>query len=323
MIFRTMHILLIYREAQFRNSMSKDIYSALKVCGYTITKMHIKKFLPACLKEYNFVIQLLEGPDKVRITQVLEGQGIPYGGNTSQAIAFCNDKMGVKEFLLSQHISTPPGFLVKTQEDLPEKIHLPFPLIVKPLDEHSSTYLLQTSVVHNKRELKRELSSYATVKDQVIIESFIDGQEFCVPVVGTKSPLVLPVCAVFFTKSFFGTPRFLSYEAKHGTKKKCSYQCRSFPVHNLDTKLQKRMEALALQIYQSMDFRGYASIDMRVDQKGNIFVLDVNPNCDLAYDSDISLGAFRAGIPYSELINLIFFDKPVTDFFDGDFFNKK
>lgn len=303
--------------------MSEDIYSALKVGGYTITKMHIKKFLPAYLKDYDFVIQLLEGPDKVRITRLLEEQGIPYGGNTSKTLEFCNDKMKVKEHLLSQNIPTPAGFLAQTKEGAIEKLPLHFPSIVKTLDEHSSIYLLQTSVVHNERELRRELRSYATVKDQVLIESFIDGQEFCVPVVGTASPLVLSVCTVFFTKQFFGSPRFLSHEAKHNAKKKWWYHCRSFPTKNLNPELQKRMEQLALQIYQSIGCRGYASIDMRVDQEGNIFVLDVNPNCDLAYCSDMSFGAFQAGIPYSELINLIFFDKPIAEFFDSSFFRKK
>lgn len=313
-----MRIILVHREQQFRKSMSEEVYHALKVLGYTVIKKRLNDFSENMLEKNDWVVQLLEAEDKVYFTKMLEKKGIPYSGNRSAVLEVGNDKMRVKQHLMSQGIGTPPGIIL-SPDDRDYEVSLrsyTFPLILKAVDEHASLYLLRTSVVYDQRQLKRELHSYFTVKKQVLAESFIRGREFCVPVVGTKSPFALPVCSVFFARDFFDSERFLFYEIKHDRKEKLRYYCRSFPFFPLEDKLKTNLQQLAVRTYQSLGCEGYATVDMRVNEQGEIFVLDVNPNCDIGYYSDISFAALEAGIPYPELINLIFFDKPIQNFFD-------
>lgn len=310
-----MRIILVHKEQRFRKSMSEDVYHALKVLGYAVVKKRLDDFSENMLEKDDWVIQLLEAEDKVHFTHLLEKKEVPYSGNRPAVFEMCNDKMRVKEHLVSCGFNTPRGSIISRDSGQELPSGLQFPLIVKAADEHASLYLLRTSVVDDKDALKRELKSYFTVKQLVLVESFIRGREFCVPVVGTKTPFALPVCSVFFANDFFGSERFLFYDIKHDVREKLRYYCRSFPFFSMDEQLRTDLQHLAVRIYQSLGCQGYATVDMRIDEEGRIFVLDVNPNCDIGYYSDMAFAALEAGIPYPELMNLIFFDKPVHNFF--------
>ena len=54
-----------------------------------------------------------------------------------------------------------------------------------------------------------------------------------------------------------------------------------------------------------MGLNGYARLDLRLDHNGKIYVLEANPNPQLAYGEDFAESAEHAGISYQALMHRI------------------
>jgi D-alanine-D-alanine ligase len=50
---------------------------------------------------------------------------------------------------------------------------------------------------------------------------------------------------------------------------------------------------------------GYARIDVRMDADGRAYVLEANPNPNLAYGEDFAESAHHAGVEYESLLQKI------------------
>jgi D-alanine-D-alanine ligase len=66
-----------------------------------------------------------------------------------------------------------------------------------------------------------------------------------------------------------------------------------------------RIRHTAKRVYRALDLNGYARIDFRMDAEGRFFVIEANPNPQLAYGEDFAESAERAGIPYPALLERI------------------
>jgi D-alanine-D-alanine ligase len=58
-------------------------------------------------------------------------------------------------------------------------------------------------------------------------------------------------------------------------------------------------------VYRILWLSGYARIDLRVDAAGSVYVLEANPNPQLAYGEDFAESAERAGVAYGDLLQRI------------------
>ena len=59
-----------------------------------------------------------------------------------------------------------------------------------------------------------------------------------------------------------------------------------------------RIQHLAKRVYRALDLTGYARIDLRMDADGRIYVIEANPNPQLAHGEDFAESAKRAKVPY-------------------------
>ena len=62
---------------------------------------------------------------------------------------------------------------------------------------------------------------------------------------------------------------------------------------------------LCKRIYRVLELSGYARIDLRLDAEGRVYVLEANPNPQLAYGEDFAESAEKAGVSYNGLIQRI------------------
>ena len=61
----------------------------------------------------------------------------------------------------------------------------------------------------------------------------------------------------------------------------------------------------AKRVYRALDLTGYARIDLRLDADGRVYVLEANPNPQLAYGEDFAESAEHAGVSYETLLQKI------------------
>src|SRR5207247_1145202 len=70
-------------------------------------------------------------------------------------------------------------------------------------------------------------------------------------------------------------------------------------------KLADKLVKLAEAAWRGMQGKGYGRVDLRVDEQGRPWVLDVNPNPDLNDDAGLSRMAKAAGWDYAELVRRV------------------
>ena len=67
----------------------------------------------------------------------------------------------------------------------------------------------------------------------------------------------------------------------------------------------ERVHGICKRVYRILSLSGYARIDLRLDEKGDVYVLEANPNPELARGEDFADSAEKAGIPYGPLLQRI------------------
>jgi D-alanine-D-alanine ligase len=76
-------------------------------------------------------------------------------------------------------------------------------------------------------------------------------------------------------------------------------------AENLEPAVRQRLDRLSRRIYRALYLSGYARIDFRVREDGAVYVLEANPNPNLAHEEDFAASARAAKIDYRRLLERI------------------
>jgi len=110
-----------------------------------------------------------------------------------------------------------------------------------------------------------------------LIEEFISGREFTVLVAENPDHLAHPVT---FVPVEFVFPPGESF--KHSDLKwKDYHSMKEVPLH--DGELGARLRAVASDFFLGMRGASFGRCDLRMDAKGRLFMLEINPNCGVYY----------------------------------------
>jgi D-alanine-D-alanine ligase len=74
---------------------------------------------------------------------------------------------------------------------------------------------------------------------------------------------------------------------------------------DVDEATRARIDRMCRRVYRILGLNGYARMDLRLEPSGRIWLLEANPNPDLACDEDFAESAVWGGIPYERLIRRI------------------
>lgn len=263
--------------------------------------------------KYNFVFNIAEGLNtgarESQVPAILDMLGIPYTGSGVLAQALTLDKTKTKEVLLYHKIPTPKYQLFHHWEEK-LKPGLSFPMIVKPNAEGSSKGIRNNSLVHNEKELRKMVKFVITnYKQPALVEEFIDGREFTVGIIGNNPPRVLPLVEVTFDYLPEGVNKFDSYEVKwywdNPTNPVDPVVCPA----NVDEVLKARIEGVALKTFKALGIVDLCRMDIRLDQAGIPYVLDVNalPGLmpDPADNSRFPKACYAAGMSYEDIVHTV------------------
>jgi D-alanine-D-alanine ligase len=239
------------------------------------------------------------------VVSYLELLRLRYTGCNPRGLILARDKALSKKLLAYHRIPVPDFTVVRygRKPVLPKKMH--FPLIVKSLFFEASTGISQASVVENAEQLARRVQFiHESLGTAAIVEQFIDGRELYVGVLGNERLDVFPVWEMSFAQMPDNRWRIATervkwstqYQKKHGIMTEAA---------RLDATATEGIQRIAKRAYRALDLNGYARIDLRMDDEGRAYVLEANPNPNLAYGEDFAESAEVAGTSYEELLDRI------------------
>jgi D-alanine-D-alanine ligase len=237
------------------------------------------------------------------IVKRLESLKLRYTGSPAATLKLALDKSATKKRLTEAGIRT-PVFQMLDEANL-AYFNLAFPCIVKPNADDASHSLTVKSVVNDFNSLKEMVSEVSrTYSNKALVEEYIDGREFNMTVMGNTTLTPLPVSEICFSLPE-GLPKILNYESKwetdslyyKGTKPQCPAK--------INAEEKKEIIDTALKSYTATGCCGYARVDMRMDESGRVYVLEVNPNPDISPDAGAGIQAVAAGMSYNEFIQKI------------------
>lgn len=240
------------------------------------------------------------------VAALLNLLGLRYTGSSPAGLLIAGDKSLTKKVLRFHGIQTPEfATLYRGAVDWAGDIR--FPVIVKPPQEDASLGITAASVVRELKGLFSKIDELQTEYQQpVLVEQFIEGREFYVGVLGNANAEALPVIELDFSGFPADKPRIASWEAKwgdDGDAKGAEYAgTKSVFPEQLDPALEERMKRVAVEAFQALRLRDYGRIDLRVSPSGEIYVIEVNPNCYLERESEFARAAQKHGLEYEALL---------------------
>ena len=298
------------REAEWK--MEYDVTETLREMGHDVRVLGLHDELRAIRPTVasfkpHIVFNLMEAFAGVptfdqNVVSYLELLRLPYTGCNPRGLMLARDKALSKKLLAYHRIAVPEFIVVRrgARPRLPRR--LAFPLIVKSLFYEASTGISQASVVENEDQLARRVQFiHDNVGTAAIVEQFIDGRELYVGVLGNRRLGVFPV----WEMSFAGMPDNKWRIATERVKWSTTYQKRHGIMTDaapLDEATARQIQHIARRAFRTLDLSGYARIDFRVDDRGRAYVLEANPNPNLAYGEDFAESAEVSGVSYERLL---------------------
>ncbi|MEW6320680.1 MAG: D-alanine--D-alanine ligase [Acidobacteriota bacterium] len=295
--------------------MEYDVVSALKGRGHELRVIEVHDDLTPIrqsIEEFkpDICFNLMEAFADVltfdqNVVSYLELLRMPYTGCNPRGMTLSRDKALAKKLMAYHRIPVPDFMVVPIGRRPGVPRRLRFPLIVKSLTYESSTGISQASVVPNEEQLARRVQFiHDSIGTAAIVEQYIDGREFYVGVMGNDRLTVFPVWEMSFAKM----PDRTWHIATERVKWSVAYQKK----HGIDTdearlpeELALKVQHLARRVYRALDLTGYGRIDFRMDAEGRLYVIEANPNPQLAHGEDFAESARRAGVEYGPLLERI------------------
>jgi D-alanine-D-alanine ligase len=301
------------REAEWK--MEYDVIETLRERGHEVAVLGIHDDLTAIRHRIGsfkpqIVFNLLEAFAGVtsfdqNVVSYLELLRMPYTGGNPRGLILARDKALSKKLLAYHRIPVPEFTVVRRGQKPTLSRKLQFPLIAKSLFFEASVGISQASVVENEDQLLRRVQFiHESLGTAAIVEQFIDGRELYVGVLGNDRLQVFPVWEMSFAKMPDNRWRIATERVKWSTK----YQVRHgimTDVADLPPEVYGRVQHLAKRVYRALDLNGYARIDLRLAVDGRPYVLEANPNPNLAYGEDFAESGEKAGVSYERLLERI------------------
>ena len=301
-----------FRDPAGKKMTEYHVIEALRLLGHTVSVIGVFDNLESMIQdlktnEPDLVFNLTEQYCGERrwdkhIVGILELLQLPYTGSGPEGLMLCRDKRLCKH-LLGLHKIRVPDFLSlpwNRKIRIPKKIH--YPLVVKPALADGSEGISNASLVSTPEALKERTEFiHDRWQQDVIAEEYIEGRELYVTVIGKKRLDVYPARECLFNFDDDRGPNMATYRVKWNDKYRKRWGI-EFGFAELDDETQKRIAKICKRVFRVLHLQGYSRVDLRLRPDGKIYILEGNPNPDLAYGEEVAEAAYKAGISYEQLI---------------------
>ena len=284
------------------------IEAALRSLGHRPRRLSFDVGVPAAIERLTSdrpdVVFVLGQPvpddpeGEAQVAALLDLLRIPHTSESFDALVLARDKPRVK--MVAAHHQIPvPAYAVCPEGVLPAALP-PAPWILKPALEHGSRGIECATPATNRDDLaERVRALHARFAQPILVDTFIDGREFQVGIVG---PDVLPVLELDFSALPTGAPRMIGYATKwHDDSlefKSLRYECPA----RVDERTVGVLADLAHRTIVAFGLRRCSRLDIRIDADGAPYLLDVNPNPDLSPTESMHVMAQASGRDFNWMV---------------------
>lgn len=231
-------------------------------------------------KNYDIYVNLCEGYLEWKVPSIdvitsLDLLELPYTGPSANL--YDPTKAIMKYLAFCESVKTPAHAVIESYEEIDTLPgNLQFPLFVKPAKAGDSLGVDDASKANNLEDLQKKVKSIVDEFGSALVEEYIDGREFTVLVCsnadGRTCTSFKPVEYIFPEGFAFKTYALKTSELH--------------PNANIgveDIELASQLKSIAEQVYLSFNGVGYARMDFRMNNKGEIFFLEINFTCSVFY----------------------------------------
>jgi D-alanine-D-alanine ligase len=232
---------------------------------------------------------------EAQMPAVLDMLRIPYTCAGVLGMILSHNKHMAKRQFQQMGLPTARFMVVADSENIPES-DLKYPMFVKPASEGSSIGINEEAVVHNYSQLKKQVKwALSQVHDLVLVEEFIDGREFTVGILGEEA---LPVVEIISPTGYYSSAQKEDFESE-------VYRVCPAEITEIQT---RELQHIALRGKEILKLHDVCRMDLRMDNAGNPYILEVNP-IPLMYpdpeQASLIYAAFAKGYTYTDVVRKI------------------
>ncbi len=277
------------------NNLNSKKYSVEKI-EITENNSWIKKNLNK-LVNADVAFLALHGPggEDGTVQGLLELLEVPYTDSGVLASALAMDKAKTKRLAASEGILVAPHIILKKKEYAPDYkkyiSKLKGKVVIKPNRIGSS---IGVTISDKKDEIKAGIEKAFEHDDELMIEPFVAGREFTVPIIGNSSLAALPVVEIRPK----GSSEFFDFQAKYNP----DFSDEIVPAP-ISKSLTAALQEIALIMHGLLECRGITRSDFIVTEKGEIYFLEINTIPGMTANSLAPKSAKAAGISYPQFLD--------------------
>jgi D-alanine-D-alanine ligase len=229
-----------------------------------------------------------------------------YTGCNPRGLVLARDKALTKKIMAYHRIRCPAFGVFPRGRKVKRAKDLPFPLLVKSVNVEGSCGIAQASIVHDDAQLAERVQFiHDATNTTAIAEQFIDGRELYVGVMGNEKLKVLPVWEMLFENVPDDRPKIATDRAKWSPAYQKRWGITTREAKDLPEGVAQKLPALCKRIYRILGLTGYARLDFRMTESGDLYLLEANPNPQIAMDEDFADSAKAIGMKYDALLTEI------------------
>ena len=240
------------------------------------------------IQSYNRVFITLHGRggEDGSMQAFLKSKNVAYTGSDSLSSAIGMDKIKTKLLWRSLNIPTPDFLQVNEKTSYIEILDaISVPFFIKPSNEGSS---IGIDKIKNEKQYQEAFLKTSKIDTNVIVEKFVDGEEFTVAIVNGKT---FPVIKIKPSNEFY------DYEAKY-IKDDTQYICPSGIEKNKEASISEE----ALKAFKAVGCSSWGRVDFMMDKAGRHYFIEVNTSPGMTSHSLVPMAAKEAGINFDQLV---------------------
>ncbi|WP_442508192.1 D-alanine--D-alanine ligase family protein [Novipirellula sp. SH528] len=240
------------------------------------------------------------------VISYLELMQQPYTGCNPRGLLLSKDKALSKKVLTYHRIPTPRFAVFPVGRTIHRPKKLSFPLFVKSAIEDASFGIAQASIVHNDETLVERVKFIQDkTNDDAMAEQYIDGRELYVGVLGNNRLQTFPPWEMVFGTMPDEIAKIATRQVKWNHKYQEKHGITTEEAKNLDDATKQKISRVCKRVYRALNMSGYARMDLRMTEAGEIFVIEANANPNIEYGEDFAESAETIGITYEMLLQKI------------------